>query len=161
MKYDYQVGYRRPPKAHQFKPKHLREHKAGGQRKETCPDIAALIDKPQKVRRGGKTISMHPLEAEVTSLGIRALNGEARAAKSFLKHCDFVGLLDSLPTEQTHGVFLVTKDMNSGIVGVLLQHYGMPPWDRDVYAALEAEYRRDQENIEGLYVQFMKDLENE
>ena len=76
MKGDYQVGYKKPPKDHQFKPKHLQERRAGGQRKETGPDIAALIDKPQKVGRGGKTVSMHPLEAEVTSLGIRALKGD-------------------------------------------------------------------------------------
>jgi hypothetical protein len=161
MKGDYQVGYKKPPKDHQFKPKHLQERRAGGQRKETGPDIAALIDKPQKVGRGGKTVSMHPLEAEVTSLGIRALKGEPRAAKLFLKHCDFVGLLDPLPTEQTHGVFIVPKDINPGIVRVLLEAYGLPPWDSDVYAALEAEYERDQARIEELYIQFMKDLENE
>jgi hypothetical protein len=44
-------------------------------------------------------------------------------------------------------------------VRVLLETYGLPPWDPEVYAALEAEYERDQARIEELYVQFTKDLE--
>ncbi len=44
---------------------------------------------------------------------------------------------------------------------VLLETYGLPPWNRDVYAALDAEYERDQACIEELYIQHMKDLENE
>ncbi len=51
--------------------------------------------------------------------------------------------------------------MNRGIVKVLLDTYGLPPWDADIYAALEAEYERDQAHIEELYNQFLKDLENE
>jgi len=46
-------------------------------------------------------------------------------------------------------------------VRVLLETYGLPPWNRDVYAALDAEYERDQACIEELYIQHMKDLENE
>jgi len=50
--------------------------------------------------------------------------------------------------------------VNRGIVKVLLDTYGLPPWDADIYAALEAEYERDQARIEELYNQFLKDLEN-
>jgi hypothetical protein len=37
----------------------------------------------------------------------------------------------------------------------------LPPWDPNAYAALEAEYERDQALIEELYKQFMEDLKNE
>jgi hypothetical protein len=46
-------------------------------------------------------------------------------------------------------------------VRVLLENYGLPPWDSELYAALEAEYESDQARIEELYIQFMKDIENE
>jgi hypothetical protein len=160
---NYTVGYRKPPTEHQFKPNYLRDgsQKLKGRRKEKMPDVAGIIEKSVQVKRGGKTITMHPFEAEVTSLGNRALKGEPRATKLFLKHCEAADLLDPLPTEQTHGVFLVPKDINPGIVRVLLETYGLPPWNRDDYAALEAEYERDQARIEELYIQHMKDLENE
>jgi hypothetical protein len=160
---NYTVGYKKPPAEHQFKPSYLRDgtQQTKRQRKENPPDVASMIEKSVQVKRGGKTITMHPFEAEVTSLGNRALKGEPRAAKLFLKHCEAAGLLDPPSSEQTHGVFLVPKDVNPGIVRVLLETYGMPPWNRDDYAALEAEYERDQARIEELYIQHMKDLENE
>jgi hypothetical protein len=160
---DYTVGYKKPPVDHQFKPSHLREgsQKAKRARMETAPDVASMIEKPVRVKRGGKTIAMHPFEAELTSLGKRALNGEPRATKLFLKHCETAGLLEAAPAEQTHGVFVMPRGVNRGILTVLIETYGLPPWDPDVYAALEVEYERDQARIEELYSQFMRDLENE
>jgi hypothetical protein len=81
---NYTVGYKKPPTEHQFKPGHLRDRSQKASEKP--PDIAALFDRPLKVKRGGKTIAMHPFEAELTSLGKRALKGEPRATKLFLKH---------------------------------------------------------------------------
>lgn len=159
----YSVGYKKPPAEHRFKPGYLTDSAKNTKprRKENPPDVARMIEKSVQVKRGGKTITMHPFEAEVTSLGNRALKGEPRAAKLFLKHCDAAGLLNPPPAEQTHGVFEVPKDVNPGIVRVLLENFGLPPWDSAVYAALEAEYESDQARIEVLYNQFMKDLENE
>jgi hypothetical protein len=163
MKDDYKVGYKKPPKDHQFKPRHLRDEpqRARRQRKQNALDLAGLFDKPLRVKRGGKTIALHPFEAELTSLGKRALKGEPRATKLFLKQCEAAGLLDPASAEQTHGVFVILRGMNSAIVKVLLETHGLPPWDPDAYAALEAEYERDQARIEELYKQFMKDLQNE
>ena len=160
---NYAIGYKKPPAEHQFKPSYLRDgaQKTKSQRREKAPDVAGIIEKSVQVKRGGKTITMHPFEAEVTSLANRALKGEPRATKLFLQHCEAAGLLDPPSSEQTHGVFEVPKGVNAGIVRVLLETYGLPPWDSDVYAAVEAEYERDQARIEELYIQFMKDLENE
>jgi hypothetical protein len=158
---NYAVGYKKPPAEHQFKPSYLRDgtQRTKRQRKEKAPDVAGLIEKSVQVKRGGKTITMHPFEAEVTSLANRALKGEPRAAKLFLQHCEGAGLLNPPIAEQTHGVFVIPRGVNPGIVRVLLETYGLPPWDPEVYAALEAEYERDQARIEELYVQFTKDLE--
>jgi hypothetical protein len=163
MKDDYKVGYKKPPKDHQFKPKHLRDHprRARRPRKENALDLAGLFEKPLRVKRGGKTVAVHPHEAQPTSLAKRALKGEPRATKLFLKHCEAAGLLDPAPAEQTHGVFVIPRGANSAIVKVLIETYGLPPWDPDVYAAVEAEYERDQARIEEIYKQFMEDLENE
>jgi hypothetical protein len=160
---NYNVGYKKPPVEHQFKPSYLRDsaQKTKSRRKEKTPDVAGMIEKSVQVKRGGKTITMHPFEAEVTSLGNRALKGEPRATKLFLKHCEAAGLLDPPSSEQTHGVFLVPNGVNPGIVRVLLETCGLPPWDPDVYAAFEADYERDQARIDELNIQFRKDLKNE
>ncbi len=62
MKNDYKVGYKKPPKEHQFKSKHLRDEAPGArtQRVEKGLDVAAWIDKPLKVKRRGKR--SYPLE---------------------------------------------------------------------------------------------------
>jgi hypothetical protein len=156
---DYEVGYKRPPKEHQFKTKQSRKEHAPEKpsRKEVELDLAGILDKPLRFKRAGKAVSMHPHEALLTSLGKRALKGEARAAKLFLKHCEAAGLLEPAAVEQTHGVFEIPKGANAGIVRVLLETEGLPPWNRDVYAALEAEYRRDAENIETIYRRFLEE----
>jgi hypothetical protein len=157
---NYTVGYKKPPAEHQFKPSHLLEGapKVKRARRKNAPDVASMIEKPLRVKRGGKTVSMHPFEAELTSLGKRALNGEPRATKLFLKHCEMAGLLEAPPAEQTHGVFVMPKGANPRIMKVLIETSGLPPWDPDVYAALEAEYERDQASIEELYNRFMEEL---
>jgi hypothetical protein len=160
---NYAVGYKKPPTEYQFKPNYLRDgpQKVKRARRENALDIAGIFDKPLRVKRGGKMVAMHPYEAELTSLGKRALNGEPRATKLFLKYCETAGLLDPPPAEQTHGVFVIPRGANSGIIKVLIETHGLPPWDPDIYDALEAEFERDQARIEELYNQFMKELENE
>lgn len=160
---NYTVGYKKPPKEHQFKPEHLRDEaqRARTQRTEKGIDVAAWIDKPVKVKRRGKSTNMHPHEASLISLWNRALKGESRATKLFLKECEVAGLLEPAPVGQTHGVFVIPRGANRGIMKVLLETYGLPPWDPDIYASLEAEYERDQARIEELYNQFLEDLENE
>jgi hypothetical protein len=160
---NYNVGYKKPPVEHQFKPTHLRDQPAAAKRalRENVVDLAGIFEKPLRVKRAGKTVAMHPYEVELTSLGKRALKGEPRATKLFLKQCEAAGLLDPAPVEQTHGVFVIPRGANRAIVKVLLQTYGLPPWDPDIYASVEAEYERDQARIEELYRQFMEGLKSE
>ena len=161
MNDEYEVGYKKPPKAHQFKPKHQTAARPnGGKRKENSSDVASWLDKPLKVKRGGKSISMHPHEAMMTSIGKRALNGEPRATKLFLKQCAIAGLLTPEQVEQTHGVFAVPRGVNPGIAKVMIETYGLPPWDPDEYAAIEAEFKLDQARIEELHEKFLEDLDH-
>jgi hypothetical protein len=156
---DYEVGYKKPPREHQFKPKQSRKEYAPEKpsRKEVELDVAGILDRPLRFKRAGKSVSLHPHEALLTSLGKRALKGEARAAKLFLKHCEAAGLLEPAPVEQTSVVFNIPKGANPGIVRVLLETEGLPPWDSAVYAALEAEYRRDADHIEEVYRRFLEE----
>ena len=97
----------------------------------------------------------------MTSIGKRALNGEPRATKLFLKQCAIAGLLTPEQVEQTHGVFAVPRGVNPGIAKVMIETYGLPPWDPDEYAALAAEHERDVAHVEEVYQQFLKDLDHE
>src|SRR5260221_6948901 len=123
----YAVGYKKPPTEHQFKSKQLGDSPIKRARKEKVPDLAGLFDKPLQVKRGGKTIAVHPYEAELMSLGKRALKGEPRATKLFLKRCEIAGLLDPAPAEQTHGLLVIPKGVNWAITRVLLETHGFVP----------------------------------
>jgi hypothetical protein len=151
MKDDYEVGYKKPPRQHQFKPKHERNARPnGGGRKESNLDVASWLDAPLKVKRQGKLTNMHPHEAAMLSLGKRALKGERSAAKESLKQCELAGLLTAKQLEQTHGVFAVPRGVDRRL----------PPWDPDEYAAIKKEFERDQARIDELYENFLRELNN-
>jgi hypothetical protein len=156
---EFEIGYKKPPKEHQFKPKNQTAARRNGKRqKENDPDVAALLDRPLKVKRGGKSVSMHPHEAAMISLGRRALKGERRAAKEFLKQCETAGLLTPQQLAQTHGVFEALRGVDPRVAKVMIETYGLPPWEPDEYAAIVAEFERDQARIEELHEIFLEDL---
>ena len=61
---EYEVGYKKPPKEHQFKPKHQTAARpTGGKRKEDSLDVASWIDKPLTIKRAenwSESTSMRP-----------------------------------------------------------------------------------------------------
>ena len=116
------------------------------------------MGKPLKVKQGGKSVSMHPHEAAMISLGKRALKGEPRATKQFLKECEIAGLLTPQQLEQTHGVFVAPRGVDLSVAKVMIETYGLPPWEPDEYAAIEAEFKRDQAHVEELHEKFLGDL---
>ena len=140
---EFKVGYKKPPKEHQFKPKNqTAARRNGGHRNEDIPDIAALLEKPVPVSRRGKSVRMHPHEAMMNSLGKRALKGEHRAAKEFLRQCDFAGLLTPQHAQQNGGVFTVPPGVESSVVRQcsrptacrLGTRMNMPPWPQNMRA---------------------------
>jgi hypothetical protein len=56
---------------------------------------------------------------------------------------------------------VIPRGVNRGIIKVLLETYGLPPWDPEIYAALVAEFEHDRARIEELSIQFLKEHENE
>jgi hypothetical protein len=41
----------------------------------------------------------------------------------------------------------------------MIETYGLPPWEPGDYAAIEAEFKRDEAHIEELYQKFLEDLD--
>jgi hypothetical protein len=93
---------------------------------------------------------MHPHEAMMHSLGKRAAKGETRAIKLFLDECKKAGLLDPLSAKQRSGVFTVPKGVPMAVACRMLKQAGLPPWDRNLYAEVTAEYERDRADIQML-----------
>jgi hypothetical protein len=60
--------------------------------------------------------------------------------------------------KQTHGVFVEPRGVDSSVVRVMIETYGLPPWDPDEYAAIVAESERDKARVEELYEKFLVDL---
>ena len=52
------------------------------------------------------------------------------------------------------------RDVDLRVAKVMIETYGLPPWDPDEYAAVNAEFERDQARIEELYAKFLEDLSN-
>ena len=97
MKDDDEVGYNNPPKTNQLKPKQAQSPNQHRLHKSAYLDLARLFDEPLRVRRGGKTISVQPHEAQLISLGKRALKGEARAIHEKLENRLLVRSIAALP----------------------------------------------------------------
>lgn len=157
--HDYKVGYGKPPREHQFKSNDGRRPSAKRSPKNNSQSesVAALLDKPLKLNRRGKITRIHPHEAQIMSLGKRALDGGVRAMREFLIECMHAGLLNSAALVQTSNVFVIPDGVNLNILDVLLTQYGLPPWDPDVYQTLEDECQRDCDEITKLREDFKRD----
>ncbi len=89
---DYEVGYGKPPKKHQFKPG--RSGNIGGRQKSKksgLTDISKLLNEPVKVKAGGKVREMGPFEASLRKLAKRAVDGHLPSILKFVKICEEYG----------------------------------------------------------------------
>lgn len=160
---DYVVGYGRPPREHQFKPNDGRSRQARPDRKNrsASEDAAALLDKPLNVNRKGKRAKIHPHEAQMLSLAKQVFAGQTSAMREFLIECKHAGLLEGAQLVRLSNVVVIPDGVNRGILNVLLTQYGRPPWDPDVYEALESEWQRDRDEIDRLRQIFLRSDDNE
>ena len=147
--FDYDVGYGKPPDATKFgnRPQPNRSLR---QSKTSENDIAALLDSPALVERGGKRRYVHPHEAMVISLGREALRNKIGAAKKFLRECKRAGLLDPPAVPQHSNVVFIPKNMDVAVFDYLRKHVGLPPYDAKIRAQVEAEHARDREILKEL-----------
>lgn len=111
---DYEVGYGKPPKEHQFKPG--RSGNIGGRQKSKISgstDISKLLNEPVKVTIGGKVREMDIFEASLRKLAKRAIDKDLRAILRFIKICEEYEILVPPPAAKSGGVIFVPTGVDS------------------------------------------------
>lgn len=107
---DYEVGYGKPPKEHQFKPGqsgHVR-----GRPKTKKPediDVGEILNAPVEVMKGGRRVKMQPFEVSFRRLSKRANEGDLRAIVKFITLCEQYGVLAPPPPVTGGGVIHAPK----------------------------------------------------
>jgi hypothetical protein len=94
QKRDYEVGYRRPPVAHRFKPGNNANPK--GRKKKTRNRKVVISDillEPITVKEGGEVKQMSQLEAVLKKTMSKALAGDHKAALTIIGIAQREGLL--------------------------------------------------------------------
>ena len=147
---DYEVGYGRPPKATRFGVRAQPDRSKRRSSTRESVDVAALLDRSVSLSRNGKQTKMHAYEAMLHALAKQALGGQIRALRQILKLFKEAGLLEAPTPPQTHGVFVVPKNVKAELAVRLIRLAGPPPWDADLFDEVEAEYEADCAHIERL-----------
>jgi hypothetical protein len=85
---DYEVGYRKPPKAHRFK-KGQSGNPRGKTKKPQIDDVRIVVDEvldePTRMRVGDQVRNVSKLEAMIGAQKMKALQGNPKAFKALLK----------------------------------------------------------------------------
>ena len=110
---DYEVGYCKPPRQHQF-PKGQSGNPGGPpkSKKRSKTDVSELLNEPVKVTAGGKEREMSPFEASFRQLAIKAINGNLRAVRKFVKICEEYKILAPPPPVTGSGVLVAPKGVD-------------------------------------------------
>jgi hypothetical protein len=112
---DYEVGYGKPPKEHQFQPG--RSGNIRGRRrskKSGSTDISELLNEPVKVTTGGKAQEMGSFEAGLRKLAKRAVDGHLPSILKFTKICEEYEILAPPPAATGGGVIFAPKGVDYG-----------------------------------------------
>ncbi len=108
---DYDVGYGKPPKAHQF-PKGTSGNPAGAPSKRKRVDVAAILNEPLVVKASGVSQKMPAFEVGVRRLIERGLKQkDLNAILEFLELCESFRLLVPPPADYGGGVICAPKGM--------------------------------------------------
>lgn len=93
-KADYEVGYAKPPREHQFRPGQSGNPRG---RPKGSKNISTLFEQAltakQPVREGGKVRRRQNIEILIQQLVLKALKGDPRAADKVLDYCERYGVL--------------------------------------------------------------------
>ncbi len=109
---DYEVGYGKPPKEHQFKPG--RSGNIAGRPKAKnsgSADISEVLNAPVKVTTRGKAQEMGPFEAGFRKIAKRAVEGHLPSILKFIRICEEYGVLAPPPAATGGGVIFAPKGM--------------------------------------------------
>jgi hypothetical protein len=113
----YEVGYKRPPKQHQFKPKSRDEASEGAPRRKRQKhkktqtkqvDLARLFAEPVAVAKGGRVVNMDPFEIMLRKqIEMAIKHRDHAAAKAVIDEAAKWDLLSTPPPAPGGGVLLV------------------------------------------------------
>jgi hypothetical protein len=115
------VGYKNPPKASQFI-KGQSGNPKGRKKAKKAEDVGAVLevvlDESVQVREGDHTRTMTRLEATVRALRAKALKGDPKSMRSFLKLTETLGMFN-----KTHRKSSITITEPDGDTGKILRMY--------------------------------------
>ncbi len=109
---DYDVGYGKPPKAHQFQ-KGTSGNPAGAPSKRKRVDVAAILNEPLAVKTSGVHRKMPAFEVGVRRLVERALRQkDLNAILELVELCETFRLLVPPPADHGGGVVVAPKGVD-------------------------------------------------
>lgn len=141
MSDDYENGYGKPPKKHQFKPGKSGNPK-GRPAKKGAPeiDIEAILNREMKVMHNGKKIKMSPREIALRKILKKALNSkDLQSIKYLLDQFERFGVLE-IPEASQGGVLTLPNTMPFSMAFLIAEQFGVPPWTEKELSAGRADY---------------------
>lgn len=128
---EYEIGYKKPPKKHQFKKGQSGNPR--GRPSETIDDpidVAGFLSHPMSIPHDGTAKEITPFEAGLRKLVGRAIKEmHLNSILEILRLCDAHDLFAELPGARTSGVLVVPYDYEIDEFLQLLEHFGhVPPW---------------------------------
>lgn len=120
------VGFKRPPKAGQFKPG--RSGNPRGSRKFNDYDVAAILDEEVAVRVGSRMRKMSGFELTARGLIGRALKGKSlQAAIDFVRLCEKYKAITP-PSRRQSSTIMVPFGWSIEEYQAMFAKHGAPPW---------------------------------
>lgn len=124
---NYEIGYGRPPRAHQFPAG--RSGNPKGSKGRPPIDISQKLTEPIPFSVNGKAERATPFEAGLLSMVAKAAKGHMRSAKKFLDHCQSAGLFERPEETDDHQYVLrIPKDWDDDEWMSNFNQFGPPPW---------------------------------
>jgi hypothetical protein len=110
---EYEVGYGKPPKEHQFQPSRSGNPRGRPKSKKSgSTDISELLGEPVKVTAGGKVREMGPFEAGLRKLAKKAIDKDLCAIIRFVKICEEYEVLTPPQIATGGGVIVAPKGVD-------------------------------------------------
>jgi hypothetical protein len=121
------VGFKRPPKAGQFKPGQSGNPR--GSRRHDDWDVAAILDEAVEVRVNGRKVKMTGFEFTARGMIQRALQDKnLQAAIDFLRMCEKYKAIEPPAARRRSSTILIPFGWGLEEFMVMLKKHGRPPW---------------------------------
>jgi hypothetical protein len=151
---DGAVGYGRPPRDSQFQ-KGRSGNPHGRPRKRRTADLAAILDTPVSVTRGGRTVAMDQKEVELRQVLKKGLAGDLRSISYLFEELEQHGALP-VPKQNGGVVLLPSNDMPEDMAMWLFLNVGRPPWSPRDIARGRAHYLKHRREEDRRWDEHMK-----